>query len=177
MTERKRAERLKPKPLPKRPKLTKEELAERPAPVRQTLTRSKAIKRGLKRKKQRTPKDQLDRLKAGREKKLKDKADNKRVEVSLKTFHMFGDEQFGPGVCWVPQRLLLAVLEQDRHAWEVENQLFVTHTGMIVRGREAAVGVPVAPQNFESLWAGINAPIFDQISGRGVIDAGQGARF
>lgn len=173
---RKGAERLTPKPLPKRPKLTKEELAARPAPRKPPKrNKSQAAKRRERLKKARIPKDQAERLRLGREKMLKDKADNKLIQVGLKTFHIFGEEQFGPGTSWVPQRLLLAVLEQDRRAVEAENQLFVERAHMIVKGRGATAAVQVAPQNFKSVWES-NPPIYDQVSGRGVQN-GEGARF
>jgi hypothetical protein len=160
----------------KRKPLTKEELAARPAPKKLPKSRKRAGKRASKIIKARMPKEQVARLAAARAKKLKDHEDSKKVAVHLKTFHIFGGDRFGPGLSWVPQCLLLAVLEQDRRAVEVENQLFVERSHLILRSPTGVLDIPIAPQNFQSVWAGENPPIFDQVSGRGVVD-GQGPRF
>lgn len=174
---RERGERPKPVPLPKKKPLTKKELEARPAPKkRPKRSRSQAVKKGNKTRKQRIPKERLEQLAAAREKMFKDKADNKLIQVVLKTFHIFGEKRFGPGVSYVPQCLLLAVLEQDRHAVESEDQLFVERTRIILKGQGATATIQVAPQNFQNVWAGNNPPIFDQVSGRGVVN-GEGARF
>jgi hypothetical protein len=171
VAERKKAERLKPKPLPKRKPLTKEELAARPPPKKANKL---TPKQRAARKKQRRPKDELARI----EKMNEARRQENKVRVNLATFHIFGLERFGPGPCYVPQRLLLAVLEQDRRAVEAEEQLFVERSRIIVKGGQTAgaVALAVANPNFRETWAGENSPIFDQVSGKGM-PIGEGARF
>jgi hypothetical protein len=175
MAERKRAERLKPVPLPKKKPLTKEELAARPPPKKAPKLNRK---QQAARRKRRVPKDEKDRINRVREEKLKKHEAEKKVYANLSTFHIFGEERFGPGPSYVPQRLLLAVLEQDRRAVDAEDQLHAERSRIIVPGGRTAgaVALAVANPNFHDVWAGRNPPIFDQVSAKGM-NIGEGARF
>jgi hypothetical protein len=183
---KKGAVKLKPKPLPKRKPLTKAELDAREPPKK---AKKLSPKQRAARKRRRIPKDELARLEEMRQTQQKKHDEDKKVYANLATFHRFcfliskkgkkerfAVETYGPGPTYVPQRLLLAVLEQDRRAVDAEANLFTERSHMILSGRGAAVAVQVATPNFQSLWAGENPPIYDQVSGKGM-QIGEGARF
>jgi hypothetical protein len=102
----------------------------------------------------------------------------KKISITLQTFHIIGEHSYGPGRVWVPQQIVLALLEQDRRAVEAEHQLFSERSNIIVAGGTAKtpIAVPVAGGNFQALWAGEKSPIFDVINGKG-LNVGEGARF
>lgn len=126
----------------------------------------------------RRAKNQTKAFFEGRARSLKEKAISKRVQVHLKTFHFINGERYGPGTAWVPQGVLLAVLETDRRALEAEDALFTQRSHIILSsGRGSGVrAVQVATPSFDQVWAGANSPIFDQVSGKGVVN-GEGPRF
>jgi hypothetical protein len=145
------------------------------SPARRAAKAPKLSKRQkAARAKRRMSKPDLAHMEAMRAAKLKKHEDEKKVQVTLKTFHIVNGHRYGPGMTWVPQALTLTLLEQDRRALEVESNLYVTNSHILLpRGASMQVATP----NFEQIWAGVNPPIYDVVSGRGVSDVGQGPRF
>ena len=101
---------------------------------------------------------------------LEKRANVKLTECTLQQRHVINGLPYGPGAVKVPREVAYALLELDRKAAQVEAALYAEKAVMILSNRLA---VPVAPANFQSIWAGDNSPIFYTQSGKGVIDVRQ----
>ncbi len=124
--------------------------------------------------KRRMPKEQLAQIEAMVEARQKKHDSEKKVQVTLVTFHNINGVRYGPGTVWVPSGLVLALLEQDHRALQIEANLYITNSHMLShRGNKIQVATP----SFEQIWAGSSSPIFNEINCKGITDVGQGTRF
>lgn len=119
------------------------------------LTKAQKATRARKR----TSKAQLEALEVAREAAQKKRDRERKIQITLKTFHIINGTRYGPGTGWVPTGLVPALLEQDRRAAEAEASLYVTNSHIVTQRRGA---VQVATPNFDQLWQGANSPIFDR---------------
>lgn len=82
---------------------------------------------------------------------------NRLVQVSLRYRHNINGAYYGPGIVRVPATMAQALLEQDQRVDKVEGDLFDNKAALIIApGRYRRV----APELFDQIWTGTQAPIF-----------------